>query len=71
MAKHLQASHAIRDDINLISFRGEKLLQTPLQSVIGVYDQNSIQRGGGDSDIGWITVAAEVVVTASLFAFCH
>ena len=71
MAKQLQTSHAIRDEINLISFRAEKLLQNPLHSVIGLYDHNSIQGGGGGSDIGWFTVAADVVVTASLFAFWH
>jgi hypothetical protein len=45
LAKHLQTSHATWDDIDLISFRGEKPLQNLLQSTIVLDNQDPIYCG--------------------------
>jgi hypothetical protein len=42
LAKHLQASHATWNDIDLIAFRGEKPLQNLLQSTIVLDHQDPI-----------------------------
>jgi hypothetical protein len=45
LTKHLQTSHAVWNDIDLISFRGEKPLQNLLQSPIVLDNQDPIHGG--------------------------
>jgi hypothetical protein len=70
LAKHLQTTNAIRDDIDLISFRGEKPPQNLPQRAIVLDDQNPIHWSRRSSEIGMFKVAAKVAVAISwLFLF--
>ncbi len=69
MAKHLQTSQAIWDEINLISFRAEKFSQNVLQDAIGLYDQNSIRGGRSQFAHRIVHGCRQGGVTTGLFAF--
>jgi hypothetical protein len=61
--KHLKASRTIWDDIDFISFQGEKLPQNPLHRTIALNDRNPVQCGR--SQFGVSEVAAKVVAAIS------